>query len=84
MSCPYCQCGDACGREPSGVPDHDRSGRVLEAVLDLYSKHPWVLDLDPLHVVGELIMRGYFGYYDLPTLVDVGGAQDIIREVEGY
>jgi hypothetical protein len=54
----------------------------LEALLDLHSKHRWVLDLDPLHLVGELIMRGYFGYYDPLTLVNVGGAQDIIREVE--
>ena len=64
------------------VPGPSRSGRVLEAVLDLYSKHPWVCDLDPPYLAQELVRRGYFSYYDPPTLVDVGGAQDIIRGVE--
>jgi hypothetical protein len=64
------------------VPEHDRSGLVLEAVRDLQSKDVTVLDLDPLHLVGELIERGYFGLFNQPTLTDAGAAQDILRNSE--
>jgi hypothetical protein len=41
-----------------------------------------VRDLDPLYLTRELVMRGYFGHYDPPTLTDVGSAQDILRDAE--
>jgi hypothetical protein len=55
---------------------------VFEAVRDLHSKDAGVLDLDPLHLVGELIERGYFGLFDQPSLVHTGHAQDLLRGTE--
>jgi hypothetical protein len=49
---------------------------------DLYSKEPWVIDLDPLYASQELTYCGYFAEDDPPKLVGVGHAQDLIREVE--
>jgi len=50
--------------------------------MDLYSRHRWAMDIDPLYLAQELVMRGYFEENDPPTLVDVGHAQDLIRAVE--
>ena len=64
------------------VPDHNRSSQVLEADLDMHSKNPWILDLDPLYVSQELVLAGYFRPHDPPTLVDTGGALDLLRQTE--
>jgi hypothetical protein len=83
MSCPYCQCGDECGRERAlPLPRLSRAAEVFAAVVDLFSKQPWVIDTDPLYVTQELVMFGYFDENNPPTLTDVGHAQDLIREVE--
>jgi hypothetical protein len=50
--------------------------------MDAYSKHRGILELDPLYLSQKLVMHGYFREKDPPTLVDVGHAQDLIREVE--
>jgi hypothetical protein len=81
-TCPYCGCDDACGRERFYLPAHSRASEALEAVLDLYSKHRWVTKIDPLYLAQELVFFGYFAEDDPPRLVDVGSAQDLIREVE--
>jgi len=83
VSCPYCWCEDACGREEGlSLPRLSRAAEVFSAVTDLYSKHRWAIDIDPLYLAQELVMRGYFSESDPPTLVDVGHAQDLIRVVE--
>jgi len=83
MICPYCKCDDSCGRETSGSPASlRRRTQVLEAVTDAYSKYRGILELDPLYLSQKLVMHGYFREKDPPTLVDVGHAQDLIREVE--
>jgi hypothetical protein len=83
MGCPYCQCGDECGRERAlSLPRFSRSAKVFEAVADLYSKKPGVIDTDPLYVSQELVMLGHFDEKHSPTLTDVGHAQDLIRQVE--
>lgn len=64
------------------LPALSRAAETLAAVIDLYSKHRWaVVEIDLLYLSQELAMRGYFGENDPPTLVDVGGAQDLIREI---
>jgi hypothetical protein len=83
VSCPYCWCEDTCGRERgSSLSRLGRSAEVFSAVFDLYSKHRWAIDIDPLYLAQELTMRGYFRENDPPTLVDTGHAQDLIRAVE--
>jgi hypothetical protein len=83
LDCPYCHCGGRCGREgASALPRLARSAEVFAAMADLHSKDPFAIDLDPLYVAQELVMRGYFDENDPPTLADVGHAQDLIREVE--
>jgi hypothetical protein len=64
------------------LPRLSRAAEVFEAVADLFSKQPWVIDTDCLYVAQELVMLGYFDENDPPTLTDVGHAQDLIREVE--
>jgi hypothetical protein len=83
MSCPYCQCGDECGRERAlSLSRLSRAAEVFAALVDLFSKQPWIIDIDALYATQELVMFGYFAEDDPPTLTDVGHAQDLIREVE--
>jgi hypothetical protein len=82
MTCPYCQCRDRCGQERVNLPATVRSVEVYAAVHDLISRDRPMLALDPLYLAQELVYRGYFAANDPPTLVDVGTAQDLIREVE--
>ena len=56
--------------------------RVFEAVIDLYSKDRTVIYLDPLYLAQDLVLFGYFPKSAQPGLLDVGHAQDLIREVE--
>jgi hypothetical protein len=51
-------------------------------MIDLYSKKPWLIYWDPLYVSQILVADGYFAEGTLLRLVDVGHAQDLIREVE--
>jgi hypothetical protein len=51
-------------------------------LVDLSSKHPWVLDTDPLYATQEIVLHGYFSEHDPPTLTDAGHAQDVVRAVE--
>ena len=64
------------------LPRLSRAAEVFEAVADLYSKEPWIIDIDCLYAAQELVLFGYFAEYDPPTLTDVGHAQDLIRGVE--
>jgi len=83
MGCPYCRCvGDECGGENFSLPLVNRAVEVFAALSDLYSKDPEVIDIDPLYISQELVMRFYFEENDPPTLTDVGRAQDLIRQVE--
>jgi hypothetical protein len=83
VSCPYCRCEGACGREGFlSLPALDRAMDVFAAVSDLHSKHRWTTDIDPLYLSQELTYRGYFDEDDPPKLVDVGHAQDLIREID--
>jgi hypothetical protein len=63
------------------LPRLTRSAEVFAAVADLYSKHRWATDIDPLYLSQELVMRGYFEEDNPPALVDVGHTQDLIRQV---
>jgi hypothetical protein len=83
MICPYCQCSDECGRERAlSLPALTCSAEVFAAVADLHSKHRWAATIDPLYLSQELVMRSYFDEDTPPTMVDVGHAQDLIRQVE--
>ena len=56
--------------------------RVFEAVIDLYSKDRTVIYVDPLYLAQDLVLFGYFPKSTPPRLLDVGHAQDLIREIE--
>jgi hypothetical protein len=64
------------------MPAHIRAAEILEAVMDLYSKDRSILELDPLYLSQELVMHSYFKESDPPTLLHIGHAQDLIREVQ--
>jgi len=80
--CPYCECWEPCGREVYPLPPYSRASEVFAGVLDMHSKDPAVLSLDQLYLQQELVMYGYFREDDIPSLVDIGAAQDLIHDTE--
>jgi hypothetical protein len=82
--CPYCGCEDSCGREAfisrpysylSPTPTE-----VCAAVFEFYSRDRTSLDVDSSYLARALFTLGHLN--SMPRLVDVGHAQELIREVE--
>jgi hypothetical protein len=84
--CPYCRCEDSCRREAFVSRPHSyaslTSTEVYAAVVEVYSHDPAVLDLDTWYLTRHLFTLGYLN--SMPRLVDVGHAQELIREGERY
>ncbi len=82
--CPYCRCEDSCGREEFVSRPCSGSGptstAVYAAVFEFYSRDRGVLDVDSWDLAQNLVRLGYLN--TMPNLVDVGHAQELIREVE--
>jgi hypothetical protein len=53
---------------------------VYAAVFEFYSRDRSVLDVDSSYLAQDLVSLGYLS--SMPRLVDVGHAQELIREVE--
>jgi hypothetical protein len=83
--CPYCRCEDSsCGREAFVSCPYSYLGptstEVYTAVFEFYSCDRRVLDVDSSCLAQDLVSSGYLD--NMPRLVDVGHAQELIREVE--
>jgi hypothetical protein len=82
--CPYCRCEDSCGREAFVSRPYSYSGptptEVYAAVFEFYSHDRTVLDVDSWDLAHHLVSSGYLS--SVPRLVDVGHAQELIREGE--
>ena len=82
--CPYCRCEDSCGREAFVSRPYSYLGptptEVYAAVFEFYSRDRSVLDVDSSCLAQGLVSFGYLN--SMPRLVDVGHAQELIREVE--
>ncbi len=82
--CPYCRCEDSCGRETNAACPHSYSGptptEVYAAVFEFYSPDRSVLDVDTWYLAQALASLGHLN--SMPSPVDVGHAQELIREVE--
>jgi hypothetical protein len=53
---------------------------VYAAVFELYSRDRTALDMDSSYLAQQLVSFGYLS--SMPRLVDVGHAQELIREAE--
>ena len=85
QACPYCRCEDQCGREAFvSRPSLDEVGPsptdVFDACLAYYDHDRTVPDVDSWYLAQDLVQLGYL--HSMPRLVDVGHAQELIREVE--
>ena len=85
QACPYCRCEDRCGREafvsrPSLYERGPSSTDVYNACFEFYGHDRTVPDVDSWHLAQDLVQLGYLNC--MPRLIDVGHAQDLIREVE--
>jgi hypothetical protein len=82
--CPYCRCGDSCGREVFVSRPNSYLGptstEAYAAVFEFYSHDRSVLDLDNSYLTQALVSLGNLNF--MPRLVDVDHAQELIREVE--
>jgi hypothetical protein len=82
--CPYCSCEDSCGREINASRPYSYLGptptEVYAAVFEFYSRDRSVLDVDTWYLTQDLVSLGHLN--SMPRLVDVGHAQELIREVE--
>ena len=82
--CPYCRCDDSCGRETNFSRPYSNLGpsctEVYAAVFEFYRRDQSVLDVDSWYLAQDLVFLGYLN--SMPRLVDVGHAQELIREVE--
>ena len=82
--CPYCRCEDSCGREALVSRPYSFLGptpnEVYAAVLEFYSRDRSVFDVDSSCLAQGLVSLGHLN--SMPRLVDVGHAQELIREVE--
>jgi len=82
--CPYCRCDDSCGRESNASRPYSYFGptptEVYAAVFEFYSRDRTVLDVDSSYLAQDLVSLGYLN--SMPRLVDVGHAQELIREAE--
>jgi hypothetical protein len=86
QACPYCRCEDWCGREAvvSRPSPYDEVGPsptdVYNACLEFYGHDRTVPDVDSRYLAQCLVRSSYLN--SMPRLVDVGHAQELIREVE--
>jgi hypothetical protein len=83
--CPYCRCEDSCGREafvsrPSPYEEGPSPTDVYNACLAFDGHDRTVPDVDSSHLAQDLVRLGYLN--SMPSLVDVEGAQELIRKVE--
>ncbi len=82
--CPYCRCEDSCGRETNASRPHSNLGptptEVYAVVSSFYSRDRSVLDVDGSYLASDLFSLGYLN--SMPRPVDVGYAQELIRESE--
>ena len=82
--CPYCRCEDRCGREAFVSRPYSYLGptptEVYAAVFEFYSRDRSVLDVDSSCLAQGLVSLGNLNY--MPRLVDVGCAQELVREGE--
>jgi hypothetical protein len=82
--CPYCRCEDSCGREAFVSRPYSYLGptptEVYAAVFEFYSRDRSVIDVDSSSLAQGLISLGYLN--SMPRLVDVGCAQELVREGE--
>jgi hypothetical protein len=83
--CPYCRCEDSsCGRETNASRpcsySSPTSTEVYAAVFEFYSRDRGVLDVDSSYLAQNFVSLGHLNL--MPGLVDVGHAQELIREVE--
>jgi hypothetical protein len=82
--CLYCRCEVSCGREINASRPYSYSGltptEVYAAVFEVYSRDRTVLDVDSWYLAQDLVQLGYLT--SMPRLIDVGHAQELIREVE--
>jgi hypothetical protein len=82
--CPYCGCEDSCGREAFVSRPYSYLGptppEVYAAVVEFYSRDRNVFDVDGSWLAQGLVTLGHLN--SMPRLVDVGHAQEFIREVE--
>jgi hypothetical protein len=82
--CPYCRCEDSCGRE--AFVSHPCSffsptpNEVYAAVFEFYSRDQSVLNVDSSCLAQGLVSLSYLN--SMPRLVDVGCAQELVREGE--
>ena len=84
--CPHCRCEESCGREADASRPYSFSSptptEVYAAVSEFYSRDRSVLDVDGWCLAQHLVSLGYLD--SMPRLVDVGHAQELIREVDLY
>ena len=82
--CPYCRCENSCGRETNASRPYSYLGptptEVYAAVFEFYSRDRSVLDMDSSCLAQGLVSLGYLNY--MPRLVEVGCAQELVREGE--
>ena len=82
--CPHCRCEESCGREAFVSRPFSYLGptptEVYAAVFEFYSRDRTVIDMDSPYLAQDLVSLGYLN--SMPRLVDVGHAQELIREVE--
>ena len=83
--CPYCRCEDSsCRREAFVSCPYSYLGptstEVYTAVFEFYSRDRNVLDVEGSCLAQGLVSLGYLN--SMPRLVDVGHAQEFIREGE--
>jgi hypothetical protein len=82
--CPYCRCEDSCGRETNASRPYSYLGltltEVYAAVFEFYGRDRSVLDVDGSYLASDLFSLGYLN--SMPRPVDVGYAQELIRESE--
>ena len=82
--CPYCRCEDSCGREAFVSRPYSYSGptptEVYVAVFEIYDRDRSALDVSSAYLAQHLVSLGYLS--SMPKLVDVGRAQELIRQVE--
>jgi hypothetical protein len=82
--CPDCGCEDACGREAFVSRPYSHSDptptEVYAAVFELYGCDQDVLDVDDSDLAQDLVSLGHLN--SMPRLVDVGHAQELVREIE--
>ena len=83
--CPYCRCGDSCGRETfvsRCFPDEvgPSPNDVYNACFEFHGPDRIVPDVDSWYLAQDLVQLGYLN--SMPRLVDAEHTQELMREVE--